>query len=88
MLSVQNRTRLKTSHYCTHTAVTGLPSDSKISHIAGVESLTDLECLASDSSLLRPLAASQIHQIQFADGGPLLSFSQHTHLDMNGEDSV
>ena len=50
--------------------------------------ITCLQGLACDSSLLRPLAASQIHQIQLAVGGPFLPFSQHAHLDMDGEDRV
>ena len=51
-------------------------------------STAHLESLACNSSLLRPFTASQIHQIQLACSGPLLPFSQHAHLHMDGEDCV
>lgn len=52
------------------------------------QSTTHFEGLSRDSSLLRPLTSSQIHQIQLAGGCPLLPFSQHANLTVDREHCV
>ena len=52
------------------------------------QSMTHVEGLSCDPSLLRPLTTSQIHQIQLAAGGPLLPVSQHANLTVYCEHCV
>lgn len=48
----------------------------------------DLQGLASNPGLLRPLTASQVHQVQLTGGGAFFAFSKHADLHVNGEHCV